>query len=338
MVFRALGGVNERGNHCLLLDDESCPILLDCGLGGPKNPYPRLTEDIARRAKLLLVSHSHLDHIGSIPKLLELGFKGRIITSETTYKTAGKPADWNCLFIAPGQTLEVEGAKITAHRAGHCLGSLWFEIELSGKRVIFSGDYLDGGAYACDPIRGQRADLAIIDGSYYGKQVPPMAESVQRLTALIREADGRVIMPAPKNGRGLCLHALLTTLGYSVNIVGKIQTTDSDLWLKDRIGAIVSDPHGRAILLTDKDFTKPETVTLVENDNERTLIFTGNLDPGSTAEHLALTRPNTARCFYNAHITQEEIDALVAANDFARVILFSSAKTDYPSDYLDFPL
>ena len=337
MICKALGGLNERGNHCFLIDYKPCPILLDCGLGGPKNPYPRLTEEITKNAGLLLVSHSHIDHIGSIPYLQSLGFKGKILTSRTTFKTAGSPNGWDCLFIEPGETVEYRGISVTAHRAGHCLGSLWFDIRVEGKSIVYSGDYMEGESYSNDPIRGIEADLAILDGSYYGKEVPDVKESTEKLKDLINRFEGRVIMPAPKNGRGLSLYALLRSFGYSVRIVGDpLQTTDASKWLEDPVGDIVSDPDGVSLLLTDKDFVNPETAKLVLEDKSRAMIFTGNLDPGSVAENLYNSRPNSFRCFYNAHQTQKELDNLLKSNLFKNIWLFSSEKTSYTSLQVEF--
>ena len=44
---------------------------------------------------------------------------------------------------------------------------MWYRFAEGGKAVFFSGDYTeDTQVYACDPIRGQSADLAVLDCAY----------------------------------------------------------------------------------------------------------------------------------------------------------------------------
>jgi len=67
---------------------ESVKIVIDCGLMQGVEPsnrfnrgdFPYKPEEI----DYLLVTHSHIDHIGRIPKLVKDGFKGRIISTPPT--------------------------------------------------------------------------------------------------------------------------------------------------------------------------------------------------------------------------------------------------------------
>lgn len=334
MRFISLGGLNIRGNHCQMLCGETTSLLLDCGKGGPLNPAPELTPEIAAAAGYLLVSHSHLDHVGQIPLLLSLGFKGKIVTTKETFDACGSPKDWDCLFIAPGQTLSLSPAlKITAHRAGHCLGAVWYDIGFEGKRIVYSGDYIEGGSFKTDLIRGIKADLGIFDGSYLGKKVPPLSESLAKISKIIRDANGKVFLPAPANGRGLSLMSLAQSLGFKTKLVGSIFIENPDEWLSSDIPLQPDSPDPDCILFSDKDFEKKETVEMVESDLSRLLLFTGNLDEGSVAEDLFRHRGNTAQCFYNIHETEEETYATIKQNDFAKVLIFSSNKTDYPLSF-----
>src|SRR5574343_654929 len=71
-----------------LLEGNGKKFLIDCGLiqgekfidelNWTKFPYDASEIDI------LFVTHSHVDHIGRIPKLIHEGFKGKIISVEPT--------------------------------------------------------------------------------------------------------------------------------------------------------------------------------------------------------------------------------------------------------------
>ena len=68
-----------------LLDTGQSKILIDCGLlQGDKELEAKNYEPFAYSAKdvdAVIVSHSHLDHIGRLPQLIDEGFKGKIFAT-----------------------------------------------------------------------------------------------------------------------------------------------------------------------------------------------------------------------------------------------------------------
>lgn len=152
-------------------------ILIDCGLvQGEKYSIPINREPFAydtSSVDMLIVTHSHLDHVGRIPCLVRAGFKGTIVSTEPTREMAelilldsmgvlGKEAahesvdplyEEKDVFDAVRlwtQTAEYEkpfifktddgDAQITFHDAGHILGSATVEIAYKGKKLAFTGD------------------------------------------------------------------------------------------------------------------------------------------------------------------------------------------------------
>ncbi len=147
-------------------------VLVDCGLhqGGhyaerqnfeafPYNP---------REIKAVFVTHSHLDHVGLIPKLFKDGFRGEVFSTAPTKDFAelilldsehilGKEAErekkpliytaedvqevmkiWRKVeYHAP---FSVGSFKVEFFNAGHVLGSAIVKIEVEGKTIVFSGD------------------------------------------------------------------------------------------------------------------------------------------------------------------------------------------------------
>ena len=140
--------------------------LIDCGLfqgeDARRHPYLEIEFPLSGIESLIL-THVHIDHVGRLPYLMAAGFNGPIFCSQPTAKllpltvedalkigfTRNKrmiqafqdkvsnllrPVDYDSWTEIPG------GATIRMHPAGHILGSAWVEVEIDGRRAVFSGD------------------------------------------------------------------------------------------------------------------------------------------------------------------------------------------------------
>ncbi len=84
MKIRFLGGARTVTGSCFLVTGEKEKMLIDCGMYQGRD-----AEEINRRKfdfvpaeiDCLFLTHSHLDHVGLVPKLVRDGFKGNIITT-----------------------------------------------------------------------------------------------------------------------------------------------------------------------------------------------------------------------------------------------------------------
>src|SRR5579859_979932 len=150
--------VGMLGCNCSILGDEATgeAIVID-----PGDEIDRVQEILARdnlRAKYIVATHAHIDHVGGIEKL-KLATGAVVMMHQADlplYQNVGMQAEW--LGVAPPGVVEVdqflkEGDKLRCgalgldvlYTPGHSPGSL--SLHLSGdQRRIFSGDTLFQGS------------------------------------------------------------------------------------------------------------------------------------------------------------------------------------------------
>ena len=86
IVVRSFGAAETVTGSCHLLEVNGKKVLIDCGLFQGEDEE-RNYEPFGFNPKeidYLIVTHSHLDHIGRIPLLVKRGFKGKIVSTKPT--------------------------------------------------------------------------------------------------------------------------------------------------------------------------------------------------------------------------------------------------------------
>ena len=93
MKLTFLGAAGEVTGSCLRVDHEHGTFLLDCGLfqgGREADRKNRSALDFELRGiAFVLVTHAHLDHSGLLPRLVALGYRGRIFATTATVDLLG---------------------------------------------------------------------------------------------------------------------------------------------------------------------------------------------------------------------------------------------------------
>jgi len=115
--FIPLGGAGEIGANCHYLNIEGTGILLDCGMHPQKTgldalPNFDLIEDLP--VDFVLISHAHMDHISSLPYLVQKHPYIRIISTAQTQAIAELTLH-NSVSILKEQLGEDDEIKIYSH-------------------------------------------------------------------------------------------------------------------------------------------------------------------------------------------------------------------------------
>ena len=83
MRLTFLGGVQTVTGSCYLLDTKGGRVLVDCGMfqGHMEERNWRTLAFDPTGIDAILLTHSHIDHSGFLPRLVRLGFSGRVIAT-----------------------------------------------------------------------------------------------------------------------------------------------------------------------------------------------------------------------------------------------------------------
>lgn len=344
------GGCSEHGRNCFLVRGSSVSLLVDAGLmkEKPEVPYPALKPREIKEVKYLFLTHSHADHTGAIPWLCENGFQGEIIASEPTFQYLKKayPKVKSLTQLGkPMSKIRIQsGLSFMYGRAGHCMGSVWYQIFIEGSVVLFSGDYQEHSyAYNCDKIRGLSADAAVIDSAYGKEKITnkDRRHLLEKGIRSLRKLRSPVLFPVPAHGRGLDLLRLLSEVGIPVCLPEEMvkdftEIPEAEFWLKKSflkaykklrilpyrtgmtLGELTGAEHGTiAILVRDSQLYELENQILADDVIRAggRVILTGKQNPASYARQL-LDEEKADFWRIPVHQTTREVKELMDDNHF----------------------
>lgn len=180
--------------------EEPVRIIIDCGiLQGSKEETERNRGAFSfdpKKVDYLFLTHSHIDHVGLVPKLYRDGFRGEILATPPTKDLMRLVLNDSCqIFEKESQKtgreplyrgIDVEGvlALVKAagygkkrklcdeiyykfNDAGHMLGSAIIEIWAEGKKIVFSGDLGNSPSPLLNPpTKIREADYILVESTY----------------------------------------------------------------------------------------------------------------------------------------------------------------------------
>lgn len=178
----------------------------------------------------VLLTHGHLDHTGYLPRLVKQGFNGPIYGTYPTLDIAkiilndsakiqeqeaerankegySKHCPAEPLYglkdvektvphfkgVPPGQWLPLmKNIKARFQYNGHILGSTYIELDIFGKRIVFSGDIgRTNDLLLYPPVKPKKADVLFIESTYGGRFHPEESEALPKIEKMVNETISR---------------------------------------------------------------------------------------------------------------------------------------------------
>ena len=232
MEIMPLGSGQEVGRSCVVVKFKGSCVMFDCGIHPAHSglqSFPFFDEIDPSTVDLLLITHFHMDHCGAVPYFTEkTNFKGRVFMTHPTkaiYKillhdAAKIGSDDDKMYdegdllnsmakietINYHQLLQHKGVKFSCYNAGHVLGAAMFQIEVSGVRVLYTGDFsrnedrhLLGAEAPPEPPH-----VLIVESTFGVQLHDPQEVRERRFTQKIHEIikrGGRCLIPVFALGR-----------------------------------------------------------------------------------------------------------------------------------------
>jgi len=192
----------------------------------------------ASEIDIVLLTHGHLDHTGYLPRLIKQGYKESIYgtyptldITEIILKDSAKIQEQDAkranregyskhhpaepLYdrkdvdktikhfrgVPPSQWINLfEGVKVRFQYVGHILGATYIELNIKGKKLVFSGDI--GRVHDLllfSPLKPKKVDALFIESTYGGKVHPDESDAILKIEELVNETisnGGSVFIPS----------------------------------------------------------------------------------------------------------------------------------------------
>ncbi len=136
-----------------------------------------------------IITHGHADHARS--------GHGRVFaTPETLAIMRARYGDDHARTEHPlkyGETVEINGVKVSLHPAGHILGSAQARLEYDGSSIVFSGDYKRRPDPTCTPFEPVPCDVFVTEATFALPvfRHPPLDSEIAKLLASLRQFPDR---------------------------------------------------------------------------------------------------------------------------------------------------
>ncbi len=235
-----LGGARQVGRSALFLQTPNSKVLLDCGVdvasqGSDKFPYFNVPEFDISQLDAVIISHAHLDHVGLLPYLYKMGYKGPVYMTAPTrdiaallaldfigvaYKQASAPLFSSkdikemvkhSICLNYNEVTDVTpDVRLTFYNSGHVLGGAMIHLNIGNgaHNLLYTGDYKYAKTRLLDPAIAifPRVETVITESTYGSRDdvLPPRAKSEEEFIEAVNrtiERGGKVLIPELGLGR-----------------------------------------------------------------------------------------------------------------------------------------
>jgi KH/beta-lactamase-domain protein len=243
-----LGAARQVGRSCFLLQTEESNVLLDCGInvaasGEDAHPFFNAPEFNINDLDAVIISHSHLDHVGLLPLLFKYGYRGPVYMTAPTRDVSslllldlisvGQKDAKASLFTSTEVkemvkhviTLDYEevtdvtpDVRLTFYNAGHILGSAMCHLHIGEglHNLLYTGDmnYELTNLLAPAVTKFPRLETVMIESTYGGKDnvQASRTECEDYLINVINttiKRGGKVLLPVLGVGRAQEIQIIL---------------------------------------------------------------------------------------------------------------------------------
>lgn len=169
--------------------------------------------DPTRPVDKAVITHGHSDHARA-------GHGAVLATRETLDLMRlryGENFAGSTQAIGYGESVNLGGAKVTFHPAGHVLGSAQVAVEANGLRIVASGDYKDVADPTCTPFELVRCDVLITEATFglpVFRHGDPGTEIAKLLRSVALFPERAHLVGAYSLGKAQRVIALVRQAGY----------------------------------------------------------------------------------------------------------------------------
>ncbi len=266
--LKILGSGREVGRAAIAVERNGRCVVLDYGVNFDEQDNPIFPGHVRPRdIEALVLTHSHLDHIGAAPSLF-VSIKPRLIATPLTLdvsrlllydmiKLNGPMLTYDEATVddmlsvgeAVGYGREVEAGDFALELLynGHIPGSASVLVKADGRRILYTSDMntIDTKLMEAGKLSGVRADTVIVESTYGASNHPPRHEMERLFYEAVVEVvrkGGTALVPSFSVSRGQEIMSILAenNFDYPVWVDGMIRQV-TDLYLAH--GEYLRDPE-----------------------------------------------------------------------------------------------
>ncbi len=168
----ALGGLDEMGKNCYVIEVDNDAFIIEAGLKYPNASIPGVDiiipdfdyiRTIAKKVRAILITHGHDDQYGALPYLLNI-VRAPIYATETTIqviKTTLSPRfrkidQYAFVKVNPSDTITIAGHVFELFQTTHSVAeSFGFALKTRFGNIVYTSDFMSDYS----PLKGFQFDL-----------------------------------------------------------------------------------------------------------------------------------------------------------------------------------